>query len=312
MVSHAHARAAGVTPGRQGKAAKWTLPDPERQFRDYLSEYAGSDSSKLDFLRRHPLKSVNAAIAVRRLQLLRCSPSANGVEGEVMRSAMRWMSTPFATTAVLMLPECPDDFGTGASNQTLRRKVRLAERLGVKWTLVDDPAERRALLSASLDFERTHPIERYRIVDAEHPELLDVRLWSAAYADDGRPVLLSVTAVDGEWALNYYYRSIGTGDEQSHARYLALYELGRHLAGTGVRYLFDTTMVTRTTEGLRHFQKMAGFRVVRLRQRSGATARPGDRRLSGSAPRWSHRSRLPSRPAPGTGRWRSTGRVRPA
>jgi hypothetical protein len=265
VVSHAYGGAADASR-RQGKSAKWTLPDPERQFRDYLSDYAESDTSKFDYLLRHPLKSVNAAVAVRRLPLLKCSPSSNGVECDVMRSAMRWMATPFATSAVLMLPSCPDDFGKGASNQTLRRKVRLAQRLGVKWMLVDDPAERCALLSASLDFERKHPLERYRNENAfDHPELLGIRLWSAAYASDGRPVLLAVTARDGEWALNYHFRSIGTGDEQSHARYLALYELGRHLAGTGVRYLFDTRMVSRTPEGLRHFQRMSGFRVVRLR-----------------------------------------------
>jgi hypothetical protein len=265
VTDYASENGAEAPPRRPGKPAKWTLPDPERQFREYLREYADSEASKLDYVRRHPVKSVKAAVAVRRLPVLTTSPS-NCAEGEAIRKALRQLSTPLGTAAVLMIPDCPADFGQGAGNQTLRRKVRLAQRLGVTWSVVDDPEERRELLDTAVDFERTHPIERYRSEEADHRDMVGFRLWGAAYAADGRPVLLSVTAMDGEWALIRYFRSIGMGEEQSNARYLALHELGKHLAGTGVHYLFDGVDVSHTPEGLRHFQRMVGFRVMRLRE----------------------------------------------
>lgn len=54
----------------------------------------------------------------------------------------------------------------------------------------------------------------------DHGCLLGYELWLAAYSAEGRPLLLSVTPVDGEWALLYYFRTLTTGEEASNARYL--------------------------------------------------------------------------------------------
>jgi hypothetical protein len=58
-----------------------------------------------------------------------------------------------------------------------------------------------------------------------------------ARAPDGRRLLLSVMIVDGELALFRYFRTLGTGEEQSNARYLMAEVLVERLVRFGVRYL---------------------------------------------------------------------------
>jgi hypothetical protein len=120
----------------------------------------------------------------------------------------------------------------------------------------------------------------YRNPAPDNDDLLNYRLWLVARAADGRPVLLSVTPVDGEVALLRYFRTLGTGQEQSHARYLMTEVLVERLVRLGARYLVDGSNLFLLPNGLRHFQQMVGFRIVRLRiARSGGnigdTVMPG-------------------------------------
>jgi hypothetical protein len=167
-------------------------------------------------------------------------------------------------TAALRLPPEPGQYSLGASKQTLRRKVRQARRLGVHWAEVTEPQAREELLKLAEEYERTHPNETYRNSNPDLDDLLSLPLWLAAYSADGRPLLLSVTPVDCEFAVLCYFRTMGVGDEYSTARYLMTEILAENLIPRGVRYLVDPGSPA-IPNGLRHFQRMIGFRTVRIR-----------------------------------------------
>ena len=78
----------------------------------------------------------------------------------------------------------------------------------------------------------------------------------------------SVAPRDGEFATLRYFRTLGAGDAHSDARYLATSALVAELAQHGVRYLLDTATPAEQTNGLRHFQRMVGFRYARVKLRS--------------------------------------------
>jgi hypothetical protein len=252
--------------GRQARLRGSARADAETRFREFVRGYYASAGSKLLYVLMHPVKSLGGLAARRRLPCLVAAPSASS-EGEFMRTALRLLALPLHAAAVLMLPGSPGQFAEGRRYQTLRRKVRHAQRLGVWCTSVDDPGERQRLFELANEFERMHPNELYRHLEPDNADLFGFGLWGAAYAEDGRPLLLSVTPVDGEWAMLRYFRSIGLGEEQSDARYLALHWLGAYLTGHGVRYLFDPAGVASLPEGLQHFQRMVGFRLCRVRLR---------------------------------------------
>jgi hypothetical protein len=68
-----------------------------------------------------------------------------------------------------------------------------------------------------------------------------------------------------------YFRTLGIGKEQSNARYLMTEVLVEHLVERGVRYLLDGGSLA-LPNGIRHFQRMVGFRVCRIRvARDGRT-----------------------------------------
>jgi hypothetical protein len=183
-------------------------------------------------------------------------------------------------TAALKLPTEPGQYSLGASKQTLRRKVRRARQLGVHWAEVSDPQERQELLKLAEEYERNHPDATYRNPNPDISDLLSYQLWLAAYSAENRPLLLSVTPVDGELATLTYFRTIGAGEEQSNARYLMTEILVEHLVGCGVRYLFDGGGLA-IPNGSRHFQRMLGFRIVRIyitrsgRESLGSVVRDG-------------------------------------
>jgi hypothetical protein len=256
-------------PGRHdGVRGRRTPVDPETVFCDFLQEYAQWGGAKLAFVLRRPGRALAATKAIVRLQRLTVTAS-EAPQGQAIRAGLLPRSSFFRTwapvVAVLPLPDRPDSFGLGRPNQTLRRKVRSAQRLGIRCATITDPDERLALLAATAAAERIHPIERYRNEEPDNSELLGYPFWVAAYSADDRPLLLAVTPIDGEWAMLRYFRSIGSGDEQSDARYFALDALARLLIERGVRYLFDKESLTRLPAGLRHYQVVTGFRVCRVR-----------------------------------------------
>ncbi|MGH3187056.1 MAG: hypothetical protein ACRDOL_07330 [Streptosporangiaceae bacterium] len=242
--------------------------NPEATVSRYFEAYQAGNSPFLRYLMRRRSRSLGALVSLCRLPCLRAVPSA-GVEGAAIRAKLRrnsslWRLTGLAT-AVLRLPEEPGAYVLGASKQTLRRKIRLANRLGISWEEVEDEQERRDLLKLANSCERSHPDATYRIPVPGNDDLLDYRLWLVARAADGRPLLLSVTPVDGELAMLRYFRTLGWGEDQSQARYFMTEVLVERLVSLGVRYLIDGSNLFWLPNGVRHFQQMTGFHIVRVR-----------------------------------------------
>jgi hypothetical protein len=252
-----------------------------RYFEDYV---ASGRPGPIIYIFLNPIQSLRAFLALRRLPCLCACSLSTGVEGAAIQAALAERSTLARVTglvmSVLTLPGEPGQYSLGASKQTLRRMARRAQRLGVSWVEVTDPHERRELLKLADDYERTHPKEAYRRPDPPNGDLLEYGLWLAAYSAAGHPVLLSVTPVDGEFALLRYFRTIGSGPEQTNARYLMTDVLARHLITREVRYLIDTEFPARLTNGLRHFQRMLGFRLVRIRVTDRTQPSPGSLALT--------------------------------
>jgi hypothetical protein len=241
--------------------------EPEAMLSEYLRDSVSSGKPSLTYALRHPRRSLGAFVALCQLPRLSAAPT-DTPEGAAIRRGLSHGSPIGRTvihsaTSVLLLPQDRTQYSLGASKQTLRRKVRAAEKLGVRWAKVDDPQEQRNLLELADDHERTNPNLEYRQTRPDNDDLLGYRLWLVAYSRNGQPILLSVTAVDGEWALLNYFVTLGSGPEHSNARYLMTQVLVEHLIDAGVRYLADTSSPIKLRSGLRHFQRMLGFRVFR-------------------------------------------------
>jgi len=259
---------------RSDRSAKLPEIDYEARVRSYFHDYVDRSKPGYVYIARHPRKSLSALIALSRLPCLYVAPSTAGVDGAHIRALLS-RSAPLLSprsmlerligfaTAALQLPTEPGQYSLGASKQTLRRKVRRARQLGVRWAEVSDPQERQELLKLAEEYERNHPDATYRNPNPDISGLLRYQLWLAAYSAENRPLLLSVTPVDGELATLTYFRTIGAGEEQSNARYLMTEILVEHLVGCGVRYLVDGGGLA-IPNGSRHFQRMLGFRIVRI------------------------------------------------
>jgi membrane-associated phospholipid phosphatase len=265
----------------RSRAAKWTETNCEAKVWEYFYSYVDSGKPGYDYVLRHPGKSFGALAALYRLPCLKVAPSSAGLEGPAVQAlasphigsllSPRSVFTGIAgfATSAIILPAEPGAYSLGASKQTLRRKVRQAQKLGVRWGEVHDPQERQDLLKLAEEYERIHPDPTYRNLNPDLSGLFRFGLWLAAYSADGQPLLLSVTPADGEVAVLHYFRSLGTGEAQSNARYLMTQVLAERLVARGVRYLLDGASLV-LPNGIRHFQRMVGFRIVRIR-----VARPG-------------------------------------
>lgn len=254
---------------RSGPSGKPTGTDHEAGVSRYFQDYADQGKPWYIYLARHPLKSLRALFSLYRLPSLDVAAPSATVEGAPIRTQLSErpmvMHTVGLVRSVLTLPHEAGQYSLGASKQTLRRKVRQATRLGVRWAEVNDPAERQRLVKLAEEYVRTHPDATYRNPNPDTSDLLSYGLWLAAYSAEGHPLLLSVTPIDGEIALLRYFRTLGGGEEQSNARYLMTEVLVEHLVNRGARYLVDGLFPAWLPNGLRHYQRMVGFRIVRLR-----------------------------------------------
>jgi len=186
--------------------------------------------------------------------------------GHTLRELLTWWGTLARTGAcVLSIPSDGSQYSDGASRQTLRRKVRAAERQGVCSRRVDHLAEQRELVRM-LDLVLPHKSDhRYRQYNTDHSFMVGVGLWTAAFDHNGQPLVLAVTPFDGQWALLQCFISLGETQQHSDARYLLTKAMVQQLADRGVRYLVDSRSPMELTNGLRHFQRMVGFRIARIR-----------------------------------------------
>ena len=254
---------------RLDRQAELTEPAPEAVISGYFHDYLDSGHGQHVYVLKHPFRSLGALTALYRLPCLYlrrpCPGSESAIIWEILpRHSMHVPGVGYVMSA-LRLPCEPGQYSLGASKQTLRRKIRKAERLGIYWAEVQDTQERLGLLKLADYREQTHPDARYRNDNPENSDLLSYELWLAAYSADGRPLLLSVTPVDGDFAYLRYFRTLGDGEEESNARYLMTDVLAEHLVSRSARYLLDCAFPAWQHEGLRHFQRMIGYEIVRIR-----------------------------------------------
>ena len=218
-------------------------------------------------LKRHPRDLVRAVRLLPHLPRHAYHPSGSPVSkvlvGALDRRALGRRTPVHEVTNVLELPSEPGTFSLGRPRATLRRKVRAAQKLGVTWRRVEDH-ERRHLVELAEAFERANPRTLYRNEEPDTGDLLIFDHWLLAEVGD-RPVLLSITAVDGEWSVLRYFRTLEDSDEASTARYMMTEALAETLAERGVTKLCDQVSPFRLPSGLLHFARMVGFRLMRVR-----------------------------------------------
>lgn len=236
------------------------------------------------FLALNVRSTIQAAMDIRALPCLeaRLSSTCEGraIAGSLKRRGLlKTLSLATAGCCVLAIPATPQAYGVGASKQTLRRKVRAAQKAGVACRTVDDPAEQRALVK---QLDRALAIKNnsaYREVNANHSHLVACGLWTVAFSKSGEPLVIAVTPRDGQWSILQAFISLGETQEHSDARYLLTQAVVESLSQNGVQYLVDTHSPSELRNGLRHFQRMLGFRIARVRivrtaNRSARAARP--------------------------------------
>lgn len=247
--------------------ARSVLSNPEMTVSKYVEDYIDSGKPLGFYIVRHFSRSVDAFIALRRVPCYKIVPSARpegaAIRARILRHSALARITGL-TTAVLTLPRDPSQYLAGAPKRTLRKKMHKARRLGLSWAQVNDPQRRRSLLKLANECERNHPDVAYRIANPDNHDLLRHPLWLTAFSADGRPLLLCVVIIDHQLAMLCYFRTLGSGPEQSTARYFMTEVLAEQLIRRGVRYLFDDTSPFRLNNGLRHFQRMVGFRIARV------------------------------------------------
>ena len=252
--------------------ARLAAATAEPALSDFHATVVTAGGRPRDHLWRHPVAGAAAVAAVVRLPRLSASLSADTAGGRALLHTLTRpgpFRTPFGWTgvAVLDVPADAAEYSLGAARQTVRRKVRAAQKRGVTVRPVDDPAERAALLARADEAEAAHADDRYRNERPDNSDLLDHDLWLGAFATDGAPLLLSVTPTDGEWGQLRYFRTLGSSPAHSDCRYLATQALVHALSARGVRHLVEGTHPAELPNGLRHFQRMVGFRLARVAAR---------------------------------------------
>jgi hypothetical protein len=243
--------------------------DSERWLASFWSSYFESDDRGAVYLLSHPVQFARMLVATTRLPALHARPSATPA-GEAVRATLTLrgpLGTParWLGSAVLVVPQPPTTYLEGRAAQTLRRKIRSAEKLGLTCRLVQDEDERSLLLGLANAAEQNHHNQRYRVPNPDNNDLLRHDVWLQTLDGDGQPLHLAVIPYDGEFGTLRYFRTLGASAAHSDSRYLATYAVVQELAARGVRYLLDTEAPGAQTNGLRHFQRMVGFRYFRIR-----------------------------------------------
>ena len=246
-------------------AAAWEL-----DLSTYFAERTSPPAGRLLAVALHPLAAARALRAVLRLPVLVVPLTGAVGAGQIRRHLARSAGLgrlPVLRSVVDVLPVPVDvaSYSRGRGRQTLRQRARAARSAGVQWRRAEDGPERRRLVALAEEQERTHPMTPYRLEEPDDSDLCDYEHLLVALADDGTPLLLVAVAVDGEFALLRYFGTLGHGPLRSDTRFLMAEVLVAVLAPLGVRYLFNSRTPFTVPAGLRHFQRMLGWRLCRAR-----------------------------------------------
>lgn len=259
------------------RSANGTAPDgrtskteADRFLSQFWSNYVESGRAGFGYVARHPFQALRALRATRRLPVIPATKQSDTPWGREVRRVLdlkgplglpaRWWGY-----AVLPVLEDAADFLQSPEAKRLRRNLRLADEAGISVRLVA-AGERADLLAQANRRERLHPDESYRVLEPDNADLLDHELWIVAEDNDLRPLLLGVAAIDGEFAILRYFRTLGDGEDYSLGRYCAHHGLVVELAERGVRWLLDSNPPAAQTNGVRLYQRIVGFRYKRIRR----------------------------------------------
>src|SRR3954454_23590315 len=204
-----------------------TAAEAEAALASLLMSYAGPRPWE----HRHPLVTLQALSLLHKLPVLVYRPSESragqAITGRLRRSSLGVVTPLHEAMPLLELPCYPAPYDHGHDRATQRRHARKALKAGVTWIRVRDPAERERLMLV-------YRAARVRMGDD------DARDWDLGYlrACDlwfdarhrGRPILLSTTAIDGEWAMMFCFSNLAAGPVVSATRYLMTGVLAVHLA----------------------------------------------------------------------------------
>jgi hypothetical protein len=245
--------------------------DAESFLSDFFDTYCTRGNRKIRSIARHPVQLSNAWRAISELPVVDAELSTRAEAQAVRRGLLRTNATVRGlirgTTAVLQIPEDADSYflGSNESKRSLRTKMRRAERNGFAVSMPASREERLAMLSLSAAYERDHPDPAYRNHSPRLDHLLGIRTWLVAHDSTGKPLLLAVIPVDGEWSALSYFKTLEHSDNARLARHWLSGIVVKHLSGMGVRYLADEASPIGLPTGLRSFQRRLGYRLVRVR-----------------------------------------------
>lgn len=233
-------------------------------------EAANNSGSKIPiYLAKNPKSTFRAIRFISKLPRLSAHLS-NAPEGVTIQQNLNRVclakTLKLANTGacILSIPEDPAEYSAGSSKQTLRRKVRAAVKYGITCRAITDTMQQRELATTLDRIIRTKSNPLYRNQDADSSDLIGGGLWTVAFSQDGEPLVVAVTPVDGSWALLRSFVSLGDTPQHSDARYLLTQAMVERLADHRVRYLVDSRGPSELPNGLRHFQRMLGFRIARI------------------------------------------------
>lgn len=250
----------------------------EPELAQFWTRYLDDHHQRLGFVVHHPWWTLLACVAALRLAWVSCHvdpasgpedtqhPARDAVLGVLAMRGLGGLPARWTGLAALSVPADPADYSHGARRQTLRRKCRAAERSGVRCRVVPRGPERAALVELTHHAEQAHPDAWYRNPAPDNSDLLHHDLWLVAEDAGGVPLLLTVVPVWGDTAVLRYFRTLGWERVHSDARYLATRALVEELSRRGVRTLLDTEHPGEQSNGIRHFQRMVGFRYHRVRR----------------------------------------------
>lgn len=246
--------------------------DPESYLAEYFATHAARDVGGIRTMVADPISLLRAWRAIDRLPEV-TARIGRSAEAPVVRRGLRRPNNPVAravvrgTTAVLQVPDDVTTYLAGAteSKRSLRTKFHRAERRGFTVQTCVSREERAALIRVTDEYERQHPDDQYRNASPNNDYLIALDTWLVARDSTGRPLLLAVVAVDGEWAVLEYFKTLEHSDDALLARHWMSALLTGRLAELGVKYLADVLSPLGLPSGLRSFQRRLGYRLVRVR-----------------------------------------------
>lgn len=250
--------------------------DADRALARFWRGYADAGPGSGRYILRNPREAAQALLAIQKLTVVFPPPLSESPGGRMLADAFhqpgpaglpaRWWSF----SALAIPDDLPESLKTPEAKR-LRYNRRLAESRNII-TRQPHAGERGRLVEMADHRDRHHPNPQYREADPCNQDLLEYDLWILTEDHAGAPLHLAVAATDGMFAALRYFRTLGDGHSHTLSRYAAHWAVVEALAERGVRWLVDNQPPGAQTNGVRHFQRIVGYRHVRIR-------RPGRRPL---------------------------------